>query len=156
MKNNDKIIISRGEAQDIAAIMPIMNMAFDPEFGEAWTGAQCISMMALPFTELFLAHHKSEICGFALTRAIYEDVELLMIATHPDHGRQGVASNMLSHIIKEAKANKRNRIFLEMRNGNSAQKLYDLFGFTQINIRPNYYRGVSGIFYDAITKQLSL
>jgi hypothetical protein len=40
------ISISSGDANDIAAIMPIMNSAFDPKYGEAWTAAQCLSLLA--------------------------------------------------------------------------------------------------------------
>lgn len=156
MDKMDSITITRGEAKDIATIMPVMNMAFDPEYGEAWNDAQCISMMALPYTHLYLAYSRDEICGFAFTRAIYEDVELLMLATHPQHVRQGIATSLMREIIADAICNKRSRIFLEMRDGNSAQHLYDLFEFEQINVRIKYYRGISGTFYDAITKQLLL
>lgn len=154
--NAPNIIISTGAAEDVASIMPIMNMAFDPIFGEAWNGAQCLSMLAMPYTHLWIAQSNDNICGFAFTRAIYENVELLMIATHPEYRRQSIAQNLMHHIIKDSICNDRCRIFLEMRKGNIAEKLYDKFGFIKIGIRKNYYNGASGQSYDAITKELIL
>lgn len=149
-----KIIINDGEAIDIASIMPIMDSAFDPQFGEAWNSSQCLSMLAMPHTDLFIALYEHQICGFAFTRSLYEDVELLMIATHRDYARIGIATALIQHIIKIAKKDSRNRIFLEMREGNSAEILYDYFGFQNISERKNYYKGNGNIRYNAITKQL--
>lgn len=151
---NPDIIIIGGEAQDIATIMPIMDSAFDPQYGEAWNSAQCLSMLALPHTDLFLALYDDEICGFAFTRSLYEDVELLMIATHSDYSGKKIASNVINHIIMIAKKHSRERIFLEMREGNNAEILYDIFGFQNISERKNYYKGNDNISYNAITKEL--
>ncbi len=151
-----KTIITDGTATDIASIMPIMNSAFDPQYGEAWNSAQCLSMLALPYTNLYIAQYEQQICGFTFTRSLYEDVELLMIATHGDYARLGVASAMMKHIIKIAKKYNRDRIFLEMRQGNSAETLYDNFGFENITERKDYYKGCYNIYYNAITKELLL
>lgn len=149
-----KIIISDGEAIDIASIMPIMNSAFDPQYGEAWNSAQCLSMLAMPYTDLYIAQYEQQICGFAFTRSLYEEVELLMIATHSDYARIGVATSLMKHIIKVAKKQSRERIFLEMRQGNGAETLYDYFDFENISERKNYYKGRGNIHYNAVTKQL--
>lgn len=151
-----EIIIMDGEAQDIASIMPIMNSAFAPQYGEAWNSVQCLSMLALPHTDLYLAQYNDEICGFAFTRSLYEDVELLMIATHGDFSGKKIASSLMKHIIVIAKQHKRERVFLEMREGNSAETLYNIFNFTNINVRENYYKGADNICYNAVTKQLLL
>ncbi len=154
MSNKAKISINDGEAMDIASIIPIMDSAFDPQFGEAWNSAQCLSMLAMPHTDLFIALYDEQICGFAFTRSLYEDVELLMIATHSDYERKGIATALMQHIIKIAKRDSRERIFLEMREGNSAEILYNYFGFENISERKNYYKGSANIHYNAITKQL--
>lgn len=150
------IKITKGNGADIASIMPIMESAFDPEYGEAWSGAQCISMLSLPYTQLILAKYGDEICGFAFTRGIYEDEELLMLATNPDKRRTGIATALMMHIIDRAKEKGRKHIFLEMRKDNYAELFYDNFGFQQIGKRERYYRGVSGQFYDAITKNITI
>ncbi len=154
--NRAKIIIHSGEAQDIISIMPIMHSAFDPQYGEAWNSAQCLSILALPHTDLYIAQYNQENCGFAFIRSLFEDVELLLIATHRDYTRIGIASAMIDHIINISKQHNRKRIFLEMRQGNSAEIVYNLFGFKNISLRRNYYKGHDNICYNAITKELLL
>jgi ribosomal-protein-alanine N-acetyltransferase len=36
------IQIIEGDARNISAVMSVMNDAFDPRFGEAWTAAQLL------------------------------------------------------------------------------------------------------------------
>ena len=150
------IIIRQGYGQDIASIMPIMERAFDPEYGEAWNGAQCISMLSLPYTQLIIAEDKDEVYGFAFTRGICEDEELLMLAIEPDKRRIGVASALMQYIISDAVKNARTHIFLEMRENNVAALFYKEFRFEQIGIREKYYKGLSGKYYNAITKRITL
>lgn len=152
----ENITICSGDAQDIETIMPIMKSAFDPQYGEAWNSAQCYSMLASPYVDLYLAQYEKDICGFVFTRSIYEDVELLMIATHRNYTRKGVATALMNYIIKIAKNSDRKRVFLEMRQGNSAEIIYNLFDFTNISLRKNYYKGHNNIYYNAITKELLL
>lgn len=147
-------------AEDIPSIMPIMNSAFDPEYGEAWNGAQCLSMLAMPTSKLWLAQYisksqyTSKLCGFAFTRTIHKDEELLLLATCPDYRRKGVANTLMNHIIDDVQENNRQYIFIEMRENNPAEAFYDQFSFKKINTRENYYRGMSGKYYNAITKKI--
>ena len=46
--------------------------AFDPRFGEAWTRAQCIGILAMPGVWLTLARVGEAVVGFALSRAIMD------------------------------------------------------------------------------------
>jgi ribosomal-protein-alanine N-acetyltransferase len=49
------IDVVQGSGSDVAGIMPVMDSAFDPAFGEAWTAAQCLSTLAMPDSVLFCA-----------------------------------------------------------------------------------------------------
>ncbi len=148
------IVITDGTPQDIVSIIPIMESAFDPEYGEAWNTLQCHSMLSLPYSKLKLAHYNNIICGFAFTRGIYEDEELLMLATHPEFQRQGIAATLMDHIIEQARKDERHHIFIEMRTGNTAEAFYDRYQFKKTAFREKYYRGISGSYYDAITKKM--
>ena len=64
------IEIVEGDASDIAAIIPIMQDAFDPRFGEAWTAAQCLSAMAIPGCRLLLGRTGGETSEDNLGRII--------------------------------------------------------------------------------------
>jgi [ribosomal protein S18]-alanine N-acetyltransferase len=148
--------IITGDARDIAAIMPIMDSAFAPEFGEAWTSAQCLSLLALPQTSLLIAEQGQKAVGFALTRWVCDEEELLMIGVAPERQRSGIAKALVKHIIARAQQSRRNRIFLEVRANNSALHFYRSRGFENCGIRKSYYKGVDGGRYDAITMALNL
>lgn len=148
--------VIEGDARDIAAIMPIMESAFDPAFGEAWSAAQCLSLLAAPGTSLIVAKTNADIVGFALTRWVCDEEELLMIGVAPDSQRLGIASLILEHIIKRTKTSNRIRIFLEVRSNNPARQFYRRFGFEICGVRKGYYKGSNGDRFDAETMALNL
>lgn len=149
------VSITIGDARDIAAIMPIMNAAFDPKYGEAWTASQCLSMLSMPGSQLLLAAIENQIVGFALTRWVLDEEELLMIGVDPDFQRQGVATQLVASIISIAKNSGRQNLFLEVRANNSAADFYTRLGFAAKATRRAYYRGVDGKRFDATTMALN-
>lgn len=148
--------IVEGDARDIARIMPIMDSAFDPAFGEAWTAAQCLSLLAVPGSGLLMAVAEGQMVGFALSRWILDEEELLMIGVKPPFQRKGVAAALLRHVIARAEKSLRNRIFLEVRSNNPALHFYRRFGFEHCGTRKSYYRGTNGDRFDAATMALIL
>jgi ribosomal-protein-alanine N-acetyltransferase len=84
------IRVVEGGAIDVASIMPIMSDAFDARFGEAWTAAQCLSTLVLPDCQLLLAKDGDVVCGFAITRWVFEHEELLMIGVARHYQRQQI------------------------------------------------------------------
>ena len=143
--------ICEGDARDIAAIMPVMETAFDPQFGEAWTAAQCLSTLTLPGAQLLLAKQNGEVCGFALSRAVAGEEELLLIGVLPESRRDGIGRALVEALLKKASLAYRNAVFLEVRDGNAAEYFYRMMGFLPIGRRPAYYRSTAGQNYDAIT-----
>lgn len=150
------IHIVQGGALDVASIMPIMSDAFDPRFGEAWTAAQCLSALVLPDCQLLLAKDGDVLCGFAITRWVFEHEELLMIGVAQNYQRQQIGQNLLSEVINRGQIAGREKLFLEVRDGNPAQYFYLKAGFTPIGRRKNYYKGTEGISPDAITMGIDL
>lgn len=150
------IEIVEGDASDIAAIIPIMQDAFDPRFGEAWTAAQCLSALATPGSRLLLAEAGEETAGFALSRWVLDSEELLMIGVGKQWQRQNIGNLLLSEIVAKAREEQRSQLFLEVRDGNSAHNFYSRFGFRPIGRRKQYYKGNDGIRPDAITMAFDL
>lgn len=150
------IEIVEGDATDIAAIMPIMNDAFDPAFGEAWSAAQCLSALAMPDCRLLMAKDADEVCGFAMSRWVLDTEELLMIGVAHKYQRQNIGSLLLQEVLKIAREAGRAQVFLEVRDGNPAHRFYEQFGFAPIGRRKNYYRGTDGARPDAITMSFVL
>ena len=143
---------------DIDQIMAIMQSAFDPEFGEAWTRRQVLDSLALPHNSYVLISASRTIpkpgenaAGFALIRHVPGEAEVLLIAVAPNCRRQGIASSVLELVTHNAANAGAERVFLEMRENNPAIELYSAHGFVPIGRRREYYRGKSGARFDAIT-----
>lgn len=143
--------VRHGSASDIATVNAIMADAFDPRWGEAWTGAQCLGMLSLPGVWLLLARIDGEDAGFALARATLDDGELLLLATRPASRGRGVGTALLRATIAEAEARGVRRVHLEVRAGNQAIHLYGREGFAKVGERRQYYRGKGGQLIDAHT-----
>jgi [ribosomal protein S18]-alanine N-acetyltransferase len=143
--------LREGGAQDLAEVSRIMQEAFDPRFGEAWTSAQCLGMLSLPGVWLVIASLDGADAGFALARSTGEEAELLLLATRPTARRRGVAGALLRAVIAEAQARRVLQLHLEVRAGNDAVRLYRREGFEKVGERKNYYRGKMGQAFDAHT-----
>jgi [ribosomal protein S18]-alanine N-acetyltransferase len=144
--------VTTGTSRDIDRIMPVMAAAFDPQFGEAWNAAQCAGMLSMPGTQLYLAQNESgAVIGFALTRCIAGEAELLLLAVCPSVRRTGIGRALLFRVISDVTESGAGRLFLEVRQGNSAIKFYERVGFLQVGRRDRYYRGVNGDYFDSLT-----
>jgi len=75
------------------------------------------------------------------TKASKDEVYVIhMLGVHPDHGRKGVAKEMVRYAIDKAKLEKAKAIRLDVLKGNfPANKLYEYFGFKKLYTLPMYY-----------------
>ena len=137
---------------DIDRIMAVMQAAFDPLYGEAWNRRQVEDAMVFGHTHYLLAGMDGEdpaddaAVGFSLSRYGFEEEELLLFAVHPDHRGKGIGTRLLARFAETAKRRGAQRLLLEMRRGNPAERLYRGFRFVQIGERPKYYRQGNGEF----------
>ena len=143
---------------DLDAVMQVMDAAFDPAFGEAWTRKQVADALCMPNTWLLLADRTGappaspeQTVGFALSRGAVGEEELLLIAVMPAMRGRGVGMRLLERLAQDAADREVMRIFLEMRDGNPALKLYRTFGFREVGRRKGYYRKSKLGPIDAIT-----
>jgi ribosomal-protein-alanine N-acetyltransferase len=134
------------------AVMRIMNDSFDPAFGEAWTAPQCAGLLPLPGVWLLLARDAAaQPLGFALSRTVAGEAELLLLAVRKKAQRRGVGDCLISRFIDDAARRGAERLHLEVRDGNAAIGLYKRHGFSEVGRRKNYYSGNSGQRFDALT-----
>ena len=136
---------------DLDRIMAVMESAFDPAFGEAWNRRQVGDALLMPNTHYLISHADDRPAGFVLSRSVLDEEELLLIAVAPDLRGRGIGSELLDRLFKAARGRGVIRVFLEMRDGNPAEKLYCAKGFAPIGRRREYYRGADGQRRDAIT-----
>ena len=150
-------------ADDVDRIMAVMEASFDPEFGEAWNRRQVEDALLLGQTHYLLIDHQGHqppladhAAGFALSRTGYEEEELLLFAVIPDCRGRGLGKALLERLAVASRSRGAERMLLEMREGNPAERLYRNFGFQTIGLRANYYRLASGGRANAITFCLEL
>jgi ribosomal-protein-alanine N-acetyltransferase len=150
------IDLRSGTVADLATVDRIMQAAFDARFGEAWTHSQVLGLLAMPGVWLTIAELGGEPAGFALSRRVLDEAELLLLATNPVFRRRGVAAALLRAVVSDASLQGARSVHLEVRDGNEAIKLYRAAGFAKVGERRNYYRGAVGQAYDALTYRRTL
>lgn len=149
---------SGSEGDHIDRIMTIMASAFDPAYGEAWTRRQVEDALLLGNCHALLANLNGApvsdgdlAVGFSLSRTGFEEEELLLFAVLPEYRGRGIGRLILDRLAEAASTRGARRLLLEMRRGNPAERLYDIFGFTMIGERKDYYRTAVGTRIDALT-----
>ena len=145
------VTIAAATVADLGEVMDVMTESFDPEFGEAWTAAQCASLLPMAGVWLRLARDGGMPVGFSLSRLIAGEAELLLLAVRRSAQRRGVGAKLLQAFIADAQARGADKLHLEVRHGNHAVELYRRAGFEEVGRRFNYYRGATGQLYDALT-----
>lgn len=143
---------------DLDRIMAVIEAAFDPAYGEAWSRRQVEDALLVGDCHYGLIAASGEppapnepAAGFYLSRHGFEEEELLLFAVVPDARRQGLGTRLLEHFAAAAKRRGARRLLLEMRQGNPAEALYRAHGFVPIGVRRNYYRVPGGGMIDANT-----
>jgi ribosomal-protein-alanine N-acetyltransferase len=92
--------------------------------------------------------------GFLVALATSADWELENIAVLPESQRQGAGKAMLAELVARARAERAERVLLEVRASNEAAlRLYRRCGFKQIGRRAQYYRNPTE---DALVMVLNL
>jgi [ribosomal protein S18]-alanine N-acetyltransferase len=139
------------------AVMAVMDSAFDPHWGEAWTRVQVRDSLQMPATKLLVVDREGlpfgagAAAGFILSRQALDEEELLLLAVRPEERGRGLGTALLERYFLAAARRGARRIFLEMRANNCAHSLYRRAGFVPIGTRPNYYRAADGRLIDSIT-----
>jgi ribosomal-protein-alanine N-acetyltransferase len=149
--------LQHGCADDLDSVMRVMTAAFPERYGEAWTRSQCAGILPMTGVKLVLATDSDDrvVVGFALYRTVADDAELLLLAVDPQSQGRGIGRQLLAHFIRDSRSTGAKRIHLEVRDGNSAVRIYQAAGFEQANRRRNYYRSRDGNAFDALTFVLS-
>jgi ribosomal-protein-alanine N-acetyltransferase len=143
--------IGPGSLADLDAVMTVMEDSFDRRYGEAWTAPQVAGLLPMPGIWLTLARVEGRVAGFALSRAVAGEAELLLLAVRSGAQRTGVGKMLIDQFLAEARALGAERVHLEVREGNRAISLYESCGFDLVGRRRNYYEGADGACFDALT-----
>ena len=151
-------VITSADARHIEALMAVMRASFDPAFGEAWSALQLGGTLALDSSFARQALDAAGVAqGFTLSRSAGPEVELLLIAVHPGQRGHGMGRALVHTACLDAARRGASEIFLEVRENNQAAlALYHQAGFLEVGRRPNYYAGVTGTRFAALTMRRRL
>jgi len=82
--------------------------------------------------------------GYTILMPLIDEAELLTIGVAAKHQRKGLASAMLTEMLRVARDKKIQRVFLEVRQANlAAIVLYARAGFREIGKRCGYYKNAA-------------
>ena len=129
--------IRRGGIEDLKAILAIERDAF----ASPWQEETFRSLMERADVDLLVAERDDDLIGYAVLWSTLDEGELANIAVAKEHRGVGVGRALMHHVVTAARNRGVRRLFLEVRESNSAAaKLYEAYEFRQIGIRRNYYK----------------
>ncbi len=148
--------IGEASAGEIDVIMSVMDDAFDPRHGEAWTADQCRASLLLPGYRCLIARTEGNAAGFLLCRTVASESEMMLLAVANRYRRSGIGRALVERWLEDCKSDRVERSYLEVRDGNRAIEFYRDLGFVEIGRRKSYYSGEDNALSDAITMTFGL
>tara|TARA_R110000850_G_scaffold1550_1_gene8590 strand:- start:9446 stop:9847 length:402 start_codon:yes stop_codon:yes gene_type:complete len=116
-----------------------------------WSVEEFTDFLSHPYVGVFAAED-----GFALTRTLAGESELLTIAVAPDRQQRGIARDLLARWL-HAVTPIAETAFLEVAADNStAIALYERAGFSPTGMRKAYYHRTDGPPVDAVLMSRAL
>jgi ribosomal-protein-alanine N-acetyltransferase len=81
-----------------------------------------------------------EVAAFCSCWLVFDELHIHSLAVRRDRRRQGLATTLLEHVLRDAARQGATRATLEVRRSNEpALRLYDKLGFSVSGTRPKYY-----------------
>jgi len=116
-------------------------------FARPWESQEIEDMLRQPgsVADLAMDGRGKSVFGFAISRVVAPEAELLTIAVDRRRQGMGVGKVLLSAHLARLSAHGAGQVFLEVDEGNAAAlRLYRAFGFRQVGQRPGYYAKKDG------------
>ena len=128
--------ISRVEKKHLHGIAELETLCFASPWSE-----QALELLLSDSAFGMVSEEDGAVCSYASLTIALDEGEILNVATHPSHQRQGHARRVLLALMEEAKQRGLVRLTLEVRDSNtSAQNLYSSLGFEVCGRRKDFYR----------------
>lgn len=110
-------------------------------FSDPWSEKSIASELDNELACWLVAEENGTVAGYVGSQTVLGETDMMNVAVHPDHRRQGIAEALVTALVSDLKRQGSHCLTLEVRASNEpAQKLYEKLGFEQIGLRRNYYR----------------
>lgn len=132
----ERIFIKQMTEEDLPSVVEIEKLCFS----DPWSKQSFAEGIKNGYQKYFVASQSEKVIGYIALFHIFEEGEVLNLATLPTERNKGIASKLLDYSFDLLKALGVTRVTLEVRKSNqAARNLYEKYGFSQISIRKNYY-----------------
>lgn len=114
----------------------------EASFANPWTREMYLAELQHPEVSFIYAARarQGHIVGFCAFWLVHDELHINNLAVEPAHRREGVASALLTTVLREGARAGASRATLEVRRSNTiARQLYERFGFVVAGVRPGYY-----------------
>jgi ribosomal-protein-alanine N-acetyltransferase len=125
-------------ASDIDAILAVEEASFT----NPWTREMYEAELNNPGVSfVYMARDRQRrVVGYCAFWRVLDEMHINNLAVAPAHRRAGVATALLTHVLREGVRLGATRATLEVRRSNAvARQVYERFGFTIVAVRPGYY-----------------
>lgn len=127
-------------ATDIDAVMEIENDIYP----FPWTHGIMRDCLRVGYC-CWLAEQDEQVVGYGIMSIAAGESHMLNICVHRDWQRQGIASQLMEHMLRLAKRHGAEVCLLEVRPSNiGAIEMYERFGFSEVGLRKSYYPAKNG------------
>jgi len=121
---------------DLTAVLVIEKSSFSAP----WTKASFVHELQSSHSCLTVAEREGEVLGYLCCWYVADEVQILNIAVHVDHRRQGIAVLLLRSTLAVGRKQGAQSANLEVRRSNlPAIQLYKKLGFREVAVRQRYY-----------------
>ena len=121
---------------DLTSVVEIEKLCFS----DPWSKQSFAEGIKNGYQKYFVALESEKIIGYIALFHIFEEGEVLNLATLPTERNKGIASTLLDYSFDLLKSLGVDRVTLEVRESNkAARSLYEKYGFSPISVRKKYY-----------------
>ena len=126
---------------DAAHAADVARMESELMGNDAWNEAMVLDDLPRADRSWWAAYDREDkLIGYVGVLVIDGDMQILKIATARDHQREGIATELLAHVMEDARALGAHKSSLEVRVSNAgAIAFYENLGFQNLGRRPGYY-----------------
>lgn len=133
MQTSSCALLKVADIEDVMALEALC-------FRTRWTREQFLLGLERGAFRIYGIRDNGPLVAYVAFSLIAREMEIMNIATHPEHRRKGYAARLLAKALETCRQEKAQEGFLEVRCTNlGAIDLYKKFGFTQVGTRKNYY-----------------